>query len=387
MSYFSLLFKKISKKKLTLVPIFLILIFIVVIYIGDTNSSGFLLSKKQAEEQQIEVLKQDAKAFKEGLKNYEPTSKAYLNTKYNIEIAEQRAKFLQLRLNAYESKHWKEYYENDRKLADLSLKIVQSDENQYSSDLLNSIRLDVKYAQYRENHNLTYEERFVPTQGISYTIKVLNNYTPLILVCLLIFIASNTYCASYKDGMEIHDVIPIHSVKKQFTKLLVGLLCGVIVFLFLCVVPIICGVVGNTLGSFQSPVLTYTLENANAYIPILTVLPQVLLISILSILFIVNFVSMISLIIKRNLICLIVSLGLLCGMMWTMTSIVPLFSIAHIVPTTYFSSLKVISGELMNSLQNTNVNFINGVIVLCSGNVILFSIYYAGSKFACKKVK
>ncbi|WP_455802181.1 hypothetical protein [Amedibacillus sp. YH-ame6] len=337
--------------------------------------------------EEIELLKKDIIGFNEEIKKYEPSSERYQNIKYNIEIAEQRGKLLKLRLEAYENENWKTYYESDCKLTEITLKTVLANEENYSSNLLRSLKTNKKYAQYRASHNLTYDERFAPTQGISYMIRVLNDYLPLILVFLSIFISSNMYSSCYENDLNIHNVIPINRIKKQRDKLLVGVICCILIFMFLIAIPIVCGVFGNELGNLQSPLLTYTLEGESIYISIISVLPQVLLISLLSIFFIVNTVSIISLIFKRQLTCLIVSLAVLLSLMWITTTIVPLYTVMHFSPTTYFFSLKIISGELMNTIQNSNVTFVNGVIILCASNFLLFTIHYISSKFVLEKVK
>ena len=87
-------------------------------------------------------------------------------------------------------------------------------------------------------------------------------------------------------------------------------------------------------------------------------------------------VSVISTFIKRNIVCLILSLTVILGGMWITTNIVPLSNVAYLLPTTYISSLKVITGEMMFTIGNADVNFMNGVIVLVVSNVVLFAAYY-----------
>ena len=381
MNYFTLLFKKISYKRLNIIPILFISLFIVVVYMGHQNiiKHEFGNSKYPGFDE-IEILKEDISFFEKEIERYEPNSKAYENTKYNLNMAKQRMQLLQSRLDAYKEGNWKDYYKNDSKLISIDIEALQSDRNYNDKEFINTLMMHQEYADYMAKYNLSYDQSFIPIQGISYMARVMNDYLPILATFIIVFIASLMYCSSYVNEMDIHTLIPIHRIERQKTKLLVGVFCGFLLYVFLIVLSIMCGTIGSTFGSLQTPILTYTLEKAKEFVPLIHILPQVLLLTCLSIFFIVNFVSLISLLTKKRMPCLIVSLVIVLGFLVMTTSIIPLAPYVHLLPTTYISALKVISGEMMQVTNNGNINFMNGVIVLVLSNVVLFGLHYYGEK-------
>ncbi|MGX8835676.1 hypothetical protein ACWG0P_15875 [Amedibacillus sp. YH-ame6] len=387
MNFFSLLLKKVMLKKLNIVPFILITIFIITVYMFGQRGVAYVTNPQQFGEQKIQALKQNITAFEEDLKSSIPSSEAYEFALYNINIAEQRVELLQERLDAFNSKDWKKYYTSDEKLTKIDIKVTQENNDYYGEGLQEVLRLDQKFAQYMKTHNMGFDTRFIPTQGFSYMTSILNNYMPIILAVFIIFMSCNIYCSSFMDTMDIHQLVPISRLKKQSSKLLTGVSIGTLVFLFYIILSILCGSVGNTIGSFQSPILLYTIDSADKYISLLHVLPQLLILTVLSIFFLVNLVSIIACFTKRNLVCLVTCLAVVLSLMWASTSIAPLFPITHLIPTTYLNSLQVMSGELMHTTLNANVNFLNGVLVLGVSNISLFILYYFCSRFPTKSVK
>lgn len=205
--------------------------------------------------------------------------------------------------------------------------------------------------------------------------KVINSYLPILLTIMLIYILSSMYCSTYIDNLDMQKLIPLSSIKKQAMKLFSGCIVGVSIVLFISVLAILCGTIGNTFGSFHSPVQTYHVDGSSTFLPFLSYLPQLLFLLMLSILFIVNLVSVISIFVRKNMICLLISAIVLIGGVEIITNFSSLYSYLHLLPTTYINTCKVITGELSYMLNNVDVNFVNGVIVLSVSNVVLFLLY------------
>lgn len=386
MNFSTFIFKKNGKKKLNLLPLLLMVVFMIIVYRGNLNGA-FILENKEYREQELAVAKDDVRYFKEQLNNYKENTKEYKNTLYNIDVAQKNADLLEARWNAFQKKDWKAYYQSDNKLLDMSIAGIEANKERYGTDTIDVYKVDKKYAQYMYDHKLSFDNRFGPIQGVSFMAFVMNHYIPIILAILLIFVASNMYCSGFVDHLDIHQIIPISSLKKQGTKLVIGFSYGIIIFAFFAIFTLLCGSICRTVGSLQTPILTYTMEGINNYVPFSGMIVQFMLLLILAVLFIINFVSVIALITKRNLICFIISLAILLGLMWATTSIVPLAPILHMLPTTYLHSLKVISGELMYTIGNSNINFVYGIMVLTLSNLVLFFLNHGMSKFLHKGVR
>lgn len=387
MSYYTFLMKKIGCKWLNVIPIIILSVFIIVMYIGHLNSNEYQMHSDYTDETQIESLRQEIDLSKKELQSFQIGSDTYLRLQNDIEKMETEVSFLQAKCDAYRHGNWKAYYENDLKLMEMQMDVINtsSESDVYDETYRNAIETDIKYARFMATHGLAFDDRWKPIQGISFMTYTMNEYLPVILTAMTIFISSILYCFCYVDKMNLHHLIPIRQMKQQFTKLIVGVSCGMLVFLFFVFFSIGCASTNYPIGSLQTPVLTYTLEGIKDYLPLIQLLPQVLLLCILSIFFFVNFVSVVSMLTKKRMLCLAISLAIIVTMMWMTTNIVPLAPFTHLLPTTYISSLKVITGEMMQATHNVHVNFTNGFIVLTLSNLVLYGCYFLGNRLSLAK--
>ncbi len=376
MRYLYFIVKKIYRNWLHIIPFLFITAFLIVIYLGN-RAGGYHSIKNPAfsGESEVEAIQKDILIFQEELTKYDVSSIEYQDSIDNLDIAQRRLKYLQQRLEAIKNEDWKSYYEGDLELTKIILEVANLSVTPFEDDFMESLRLDQDYTQYMIDHELSYDERFLPFQGISYMSHAMKDYMPLILGFLLTFIASTLYCSSYIDDMNIHHLIPISSLKKQGLKLLAGVIVGCFIVMIITTICIALGTFGNTLGNMQSPILSYTLKGAHQYIPFMSILPQLCVLLVLSIVFLVQLVSVISIFVKKNLTCFMIAIIIVAGGIWIIENIVPIFPIAHLLPTTYLSSFKVVSGELLFVTSNTNVNVMNGMLVLSISNMILFLLY------------
>ena len=130
------------------------------------------------------------------------------------------------------------------------------------------------------------------------------------------------------------------------------------------------------MGNLSSPVLTYTLQGADSYVSILSVLPQFLLLVSFAIFFIVNFISVISLFARKHITCMLISLVIIVGCLVSATNIAQLQPYLHLLPTSYLNSFQIISGEFAFLTGNANANLLHGFLVLGLSNAILILLYY-----------
>lgn len=376
MKYFNFSLKKVRRNKLILIPFILIMLFVVFLYVGSHETAYHgMTDPKYSGSQEIEKLNKDIDRFKNDIKKFEPSSQQYKLISKNLQMAETRENHLRQRLDAFNNKDWIEYYKNDLALTTITLEIVAQNEKDYSEDFFETLKVDQTYARFMIEHKLPFDDRFAPSQGMSYMMQVVNYFMPIFLSIILIFIVSSMYCSSFIDNMDIHRLIPICRLKKQSTRVLVGAVSGVGAIVFIILLSVLCGSIGNSFGNIDSPIATYTMQGADKFIAFRSILPQLVLLVSLSILFIVNVTSVIAVFTKKNITCMISALAIIVGGLWVVTEIVPIYPISHMIPMTYLNSLQVISGELILKVQNTNVNFFNGVIVLSLSNVILFVMY------------
>lgn len=385
MNFLTLLLKKNGKKKLNIILLLLVIFFITLIYRGNLTAA-YMFENTDYRTQELTDIKKAIDVSTEALEEYEKGSEIYNRILQQLNNFKQRETYHEIRTQSFEQKNWKKYYEADAKLIDLEIEFYEMFENT-DYELINVMRIDKKYDRYMVQNQSYFETRFASIHGVSFLINMINAYFPFIFAVLIIFLASNLYCSSYIDHINIHNVLPLSKLKKQGSKLFAGVVSGLSLFIFFAAIIFIYCTVIEGFGSLHSPVLTYTIKGENDFVSFMTLLPQLIILGTLAILFIINLVSIISSFTKRNIVCLIISLAVVLGGMWVSTNIAPLRDIAYLLPTTYISSLKVITGEMMFDIGITNVNFLNGVIVLCVSNVFLFATYYFLSDFSKKRKK
>lgn len=376
MKYHSFILKKVKKNWLNLIPFVLIAAFLVFIY-ASYRISAFndINNPEHSGINDIERIKKDILVFQDELEKFDETSKEYKISKENLAMAENRLKYLQQKVDAIKSSDWTEYYKNCLELTNITMSVVLENMGYYDDDFIEVLKLDQDYAKYMIENDLAFDSRFKPTQGISYSAKIMNDIFPFILSILLIYIMASVYCSTMIDNINIRELIPMSKFKNQAIHLLTGIFIGGLITIFVVIVSSLCGVFGNVLGSIQAPILTYSQQGMETYTSLSSILPQFLVLLLLSISFIVNFVSVISTLTRKNVKCLFISLVIIIGCILITTEIVPIRPILHLLPTTYLDSFKVVTGELSYITSNASINLLNGVISLTIGNVVLFILY------------
>lgn len=380
MSYLKFLLKQTCRNWLNIVPFVLVIAFLVFIYYGSYMVAfRQITDPKQSGEQDLVTLEEDVMQFQEELNRLDESSEEYQYYKKNLEIAKQRFAYTTEKVKAIEEENWEAYYNSEIKLNDLVMNAVKNDQESHGS-LLKELPLSKSYMLYMIDHELAFDDRFVPIQGISYLNKVNKDLMPILLSVIGIFMISRLFCVNYQEDMDIQRLLPMSHMNKQGTKLLAGSIIGGGAFLAISFIAILCGTIAYTLGNLELPILSYTMLGSDSFVSFASVLPKFIILSILSICFIVNVVSLISLFTRTQMKCLLCSLVLVVGGLFLITNVVPLFSMAHLFPWTYLHAFKVISGELCYALSNEHVNFLYGMVVLLLSNGFLFFLTYVLSK-------
>lgn len=376
MSYCKFLLKKVCKNKLNFIPFLLILILISLIYFRYHDGAyNQMINPALSGVEIMERIPKDIANFQNIINITDETSEKHQMAKRELVRAESLLYNYEQRLDAFQTGDWNKYYTSDLKLNEIELEVLKVKPNYHNDDYTKIIELHIDYDQHMQDYNLGYDHRLYNIQGISYVTKICNEYLPVLLALLLIYITSSMYCSTYVDSMDKQKILPLSSLKRQNSRLLAGAIVGGFIVFLITSISLISGMIGNTLGSLNSPVLCYTLEGADTFIPFITILPQFIILLILSILFIVNFVSVLSIFIRRHMTCMLLSLVIVVGCVIFTVEFAPLQSYMHLLPTTYIRAFQVVSGELLSLTNNSNVTFVNGVIILSISNMILFLIY------------
>lgn len=378
MKYFLINVKKIYKNKLNSIPVFIIILFLVFLYVGNLKSATieFDLDSPISIKEDINSTSKQIKLFEKNLKSISLDSEEYINIKNDLNLAKERKEYLENKLKAYKNKDWHQFYQNDIRLKKIDLE-ANKYESDYDDEFLQTIKLNEEYSLYQYENKLGFDDRFTPVQGISYIILIVNNYLSIILIVMMAFILSYLYCSNYFNGIDISIIVPMKQVNRIMTKLMVGCFVGISATLLVLIISGTLGSIGTEFGSLKSPILTYCASGICEYEPIINFMMSWIIMSILSMLFISNVIFVLSVLLKKRTSCFFSSLLFLFACTWGCTKIAPIFSIVHLIPTTYLNCLQVLSGEIGYLTQNNNINALTGIIVLLVCNIVLTIINFS----------
>lgn len=378
MKYFLINVKKIYKNKLNSIPVFIIILFLVFLYVGNLKSATieFDLDSPISIKEDINSTSEQIKLFEKNLKSVSSDREEYINIKNDLNLAKERKECLENKLKAYKNRDWHQFYQNDIRLKKIDLE-ANKYESDYDDEFLQTIKLNEKYSLYQYENKLGFDDRFTPVQGISYIILIVNNYLSIILIVMMAFILSYLYCSNYFNGIDISIIVPMKQVNRIMTKLMVGCFVGISATLLVLIISGTLGSIGTEFGSLKSPILTYCASGICEYEPIINFMMSWIIMSILSMLFISNVIFVLSVLLKKRTSCFFSSLLFLFACTWGCTKIAPIFSIVHLIPTTYLNCLQVLSGETGYLTQNNNINALTGIIVLLVCNIVLTIINFS----------
>jgi len=376
MKYFLINVKKIYKNKLNSIPVFIIILFLVFLYVGNLKSATieFDLDSPISIKEDINSTSEQIKLFEKNLKSVSSDREEYINIKNDLNLAKERKECLENKLKAYKNRDWYQFYQNDIRLKKIDLE-ANKYESDYDDEFLQTIKLNEEYSLYQYENKLGFDDRFTPVQGISYIILIVNNYLSIILIVMMAFILSSLYCSNYFNGIDISIIVPMKQV--NMTKLMVGCFVGISATLLVLIISGTLGSIGTEFGSLKSPILTYCASGICEYEPIINFMMSWIIMSILSMLFISNVIFVLSGLLKKKTSCFFSSLLFLFACTWGCTKIAPIFSIVHLIPTTYLNCLQVLSGEIGYLTQNNNINALTGIIVLLVCNIVLTIINFS----------
>lgn len=378
MKYFLINVKKNYKNKLNSIPVFIIILFLVFLYVGNLKSATieFDLDSPISIKEDINSTSKQIKLFEKNLKSISLDSEEYINIKNDLNLAKERKEYLENKLKAYKNKDWHQFYQNDIRLKKIDLE-ANKYESDYDDEFLQTIKLNEKYSLYQYENKLGFDDRFTPVQGISYIVLIVNNYLSIILIVMMAFILSYLYCSNYFNGIDISIIVPMKQVNRIMTKLMVGCFVGISATLLVLMISGTLGSIGTEFGSLKSPILTYCASGIRTYEPIINFMMSWIIMSILSMLFISNVIFVLYVLLKKRTSCFFSSLLFLFACTWGCTKIAPIFSIVHLIPTTYLNCLQVLSGEIGYLTQNNNINALTGIIVLLVCNIVLTIINFS----------
>ena len=259
---------------------------------------------------------------------------------------------------------WKEAYYLQWQDVEKSYEIL-SKEPTASSDLKMAVDRERKTYQalYPLNikaHNLVY-----PTHGIDQIVWILEVIIPSLFVVAIIFMLTQLFAERYQNHLDTAQLYPFSKVAFAMSSLGVGVGYVTVLFIGISGFSFLVGSLISGFGQLDYPYPIYSLTNQEVTIgKIQDVLFPSLFLAFLSFIVIVEVVYLIAYFFKQKMPVLFLSLIGIVGLLFGIQTIQPLQRIAHLIPFTYLRSVEILSGRLPKQIDNVNLNWSMGMVLL-----------------------
>ena len=204
-----------------------------------------------------------------------------------------------------------------------------------------------------------------PTHGIDQIIWILEAIIPTLFVIAIIFMLTQLFAERYQNHLDTAQLYPFSKVAFAMSSLGVGVSYVTVLFIGICGFSFLVGSLISGFGQLDYPYPIYSLVNQEVTIgKIQDMLFPGLLLAFLAFIVIVEVVYLIAYFFKQKMPVLFLSLIGIVGLLFGIQTIQPLQRIAHLIPFTYLRSVEILSGRLPKQIDNVNLNWSMGIVLL-----------------------
>ena len=204
-----------------------------------------------------------------------------------------------------------------------------------------------------------------PTHGIDQIIWILEAIIPTLFVVAIIFMLTQLFAERYQNHLDTAQLYPFSKVAFAMSSLGVGVGYVTVLFIGISGFSFLVGSLISGFGQLDYPYPIYSLVNQEVTIgKIQDMLFPGLLLAFLAFIVIVEVVYLIAYFFKQKMPVLFLSLIGIVGLLFGIQTIQPLQSIAHLIPFTYLRSVEILSGRLPKQIDNVNLNWSMGMVLL-----------------------
>ena len=220
-----------------------------------------------------------------------------------------------------------------------------------------------------------------PTHGIDQIIWILEAIIPTLFVIAIIFMLTQLFAERYQNHLDTAQLYPFSKVAFAMSSLGVGVGYVTVLFIGISGFSFLVGSLISGFGQLDYPYPIYSLVNQEVTIgKIQDMLFPGLLLAFLAFIVIVEVVYLIAYFFKQKMPVLFISLIGIVGLLFGIQTIQPLQRIAHLIPFTYLRSVEILSGRLPKQIDNINLNWGMGVVLLpCTIILLLLGILFIES--------
>lgn len=259
---------------------------------------------------------------------------------------------------------WKEAYYLQWQDVEKSYEIL-SKEPTASSDLKMAVDRQRKIYQALYPLNIKAHTLEFPTHGIDQIIWILEAIIPTLFVVAIIFMLTQLFAERYQNHLDTAQLYPFSKVAFAMSSLGVGVGYVTVLFIGISGFSFLVGSLISGFGQLDYPYPIYSLVNQEVTIgKIQDMLFPGLLLAFLAFIVIVEVVYLIAYFFKQKMPVLFLSLIGIVGLLFGIQTIQPLQRIAHLIPFTYLRSVEILSGRLPKQIDNVNLNWDMGLVLL-----------------------
>ena len=259
---------------------------------------------------------------------------------------------------------WKEAYYLQWQDVEKSYEIL-SKEPTASSDLKMAVDRERKTYQALYPLNIKAHTLEFPTHGIDQIVWILEAIIPTLFVIAIIFMLTQLFAERYQNHLDTAQLYPFSKVAFAMSSLGVGVGYVTVLFIGISGFSFLVGSLISGFGQLDYPYPIYSLVNQEVTIgKIQDVLFPGLFLDFLAFIVIVEVVYLIAYFFKQKMPVLFLSLIGIVGLLFGIQKIQPLQKIAHLIPFTYLRSVEILSGRLPKQIDNVNLNWSMGIVLL-----------------------
>ena len=292
------------------------------------------------------------------------SSEEYQSVKSNLELQKNLLTQKKEILTLLKEGRWKEAYYLQWQDEEKNYEVMS---NQPTSDSELKIAVDRQRKIYQALYPLNIKAHTLefPTHGIDQVVWILEAIIPTLFVIAIIFMLTQLFAERYQNNLDTAQLYPFSKVIFAMSSLGVGVSYVTVLFIGICGFSFLVGSLISGFGQLDYPYPIYSLTNQEVAIgKIQDVLFPSLLLAFLAFIVIVEVVYLIAYFFKQKMPALFLSLIGIVGLLFGIQTIQPLQSIAHLIPFTYLRSVEILSGRLPKQIDNVNLNWSMGMVLL-----------------------
>ncbi|TMR53640.1 hypothetical protein [Streptococcus pseudopneumoniae] len=292
------------------------------------------------------------------------SSEEYQSVKSNLDLQKNFLTQKKEILNLLKEGRWKEAYYLQWQDEEKNYEVM-SNEPTASSDFKMAVDRQRKIYQALYPLNIKAHTLEFPTHGIDQIVWILEAIIPSLFVVAIIFMLTQLFAERYQNHLDTAQLYPFSKVTFALSSLGVGVGYVTVLFIGICGFSFLAGSLISGFGQLDYPYPIYSLANQEVTIgKIQDVLFPGLFLAFLAFIVIVEVVYLIAYFFKQKMPVLFLSLIGIVGLLFGIQTIQPLQRIAHLIPFTYLRSVEILSGRLPKQIDNVNLNWGMGLVLL-----------------------